>query len=221
MNPKKYRVLLVDDHTLVREGLKAMLERKENLQVVAEAEDGRSAVKLAAELRPDIVIMDVGLPDLNGIEATRQIRDQNPQIKVLALSMHADRHFIVEMLRAGASAYILKHGAFNELDLALNAAMAGQTFLSPKVAAAVVDTFVRRNDEQPKGGAFEVLSAREREVLQLLAEGLTTKLIADRLGTSAKTVDTQRSQIMAKLDIHSIAELTRYAIREGLTPLDR
>jgi DNA-binding NarL/FixJ family response regulator len=221
MNPKKYRVLLVDDHTLVREGLKAMLERKENLLVVAEAEDGRSAVKLAAELRPDIVIMDVGLPDLNGIEATRQIRDQNPQIKVLALSMHADRHFIVEMLRAGASAYILKHGAFNELDLALNAAMAGQTFLSPKVAAAVVDTFVRRNDEQPKGGAFEVLSAREREVLQLLAEGLTTKLIADRLGTSAKTVDTQRSQIMAKLDIHSIAELTRYAIREGLTPLDR
>ena len=220
MSDKKIRVLLVDDHALVREGLKAMLEQKENLLVVAEAEDGRAAVQLADKLRPDLVIMDVGLPELNGIEAARQIHKDHPQMKILTLSMHADRHFIVEALRAGASAYILKHGAFTELDLALTAVLAGQTFLSPKVAAAVVESFVRRN-EQHKGSVFEVLTAREREVLQLLAEGLTTKLIADRLGTSTKTVDTQRSQIMAKLDIHSIAELTRYAIKEGLTPLDR
>lgn len=221
MNHKNIRVLLVDDHTLVREGLRTLLERKDNLLVIAEADDGRTAVKLAGELKPDLVIIDVGLPSLNGIEATRQILKENPEIRVLALSMHAERHFIVEMLRAGASAYILKQGAFAELDQAINAVLDGQTFLSPKVASLVVSIFIKRPDEQLAGDVFSILSVREREVLQLLAEGLTTKEIADKLGSSVKTVDTQRGQIMSKLDIHSVAELTRYAIREGITPLDK
>lgn len=217
---QKVRILLVDDHALVREGLRTLLERRDGYLVVGEAGNGRDGVRMAAELRPDLVVMDIGLPDLNGIEATRLILANSSHIKVIGLSMHSDRRFVVEMLRAGACAYLLKQSAFSELDNAVQAALGGQTYLSPKVASSLVDTFVRRTQNMPDGGAFEVLSPRERQVLQLLAEGLTTKQIADRLGTSAKTVDAQRGQIMAKLDVHSIAELTRYAIREGLSPLE-
>lgn len=211
-------ILLVDDHKIVREGLRMLLERQPGMRVVAEAADGSTAVRLARQHRPDLVIMDITLPKLNGMEATRRILAACPLTRVIALSMHSDRRFVLETLKSGAKGYLLKDSAFDELAAAISAVREGRTYLSSQIADLVVRDAVKRQGAA-WGTAFSVLTAREREVLQLLAEGRTTKETADQLGVSVKTVETHRKQIMDKLNVHSIAELTKYAIREGLTAL--
>ena len=212
------RVLLADDHKIMREGLRSLLEREEDIQVVAEAGDGRTAVELARELRPNVVIMDIGMPVLNGIEATRQIIDGIKGSKVVALSLHSDRRFVTEVLHAGAMGYLIKDCACEELCRAVRTVAQGQIYLSPEIAGTVVrdyvDRLAGRSDSSPSP-----LTPREREVLQLLAEGRPTKRIAQALHISIKTVETHRARIMSKLDIDSIAGLTKYAVREGLTSL--
>jgi DNA-binding NarL/FixJ family response regulator len=216
------RILLADDHRIMREGLKSMLREEPDMSVAGEAENGRQAIEMAEELAPDIVVMDIGMPDLNGIEATRRIVADTAGVKVIALSMHSDRRFVAEVLKAGASGYVLKDGAFEELAVAIRTVMAGQTFLSPRIADVVVEDYLRGMNRGTgmAPGVFAALTPREREVLQLLAEGKATKEAAACLHVSVKTVETHRRQIMSKLDIYSVAELTKYAIREGLTSLE-
>jgi DNA-binding NarL/FixJ family response regulator len=212
-------ILIADDHRLLREGLRALLER-DGFQVVAEADNGRSAVRLAKQLQPDIVITDIAMPDLNGIEATRQISVEAPRSKVLALSMHTESGFVLGILEAGASGYLLKDAAFEELSVAIKAVLKGQIYLSPAIASVVVRQSLGRLGSRVRSQQAN-LSKREREVLQLIAEGNSTKEIAATLYVSAKTVETHRKQIMGKLDIHSVAGLTKYAVREGLTSLHK
>lgn len=228
------KVLLADDHRIVREGLRSLLEAQDDMQVVGEADNGRMALEMAAEHEPDVVVMDVAMPQLNGIEATRRLMNDQPDTKVVALSMHSDRRYVAEALKAGATAYLLKDGAFDELVTAIRAVIADKVYLSPRVAGVVVDDYVRRlpGDRSDGGGggvthgggdfsnAFQKLTAREREVLQLMAEGYATKEIATRLHVSVKTVETHRRQLMEKLQLYSVAEVTKYAIREGLTSLE-
>lgn len=213
------RIILADDHQLLRQGLRALLEDEADLEVVGEAENGHEAVRLSKQLRPDLVVMDVGMPQLNGMEATRQILADNPEVRVLALSMHRDRRFAAGMLQAGAAGYLLKDAALEELVRAIRTVAAGKTYLSPAITEVVMEDYVQRLGAV-EGGAFSVLSAREREVLQALAEGKSTREIAAALHVSVKTIETHRQQIMNKLDIHSVAELTKYAVREGLTSLE-
>jgi DNA-binding NarL/FixJ family response regulator len=213
------KILLADDHKLLREGLRALIEEQRNMTVVAEAEDGRSAVQLATKLSPDIIVMDISMPGLNGIDATRQITAESPGIKVIALSMHADRNFVVEMFKAGAAGYLLKDCAFEELILAIRAVSSKKAYLSSKLSDTMIKDYVNLFPKK-KLSAFSALTAREREVLQLLAEGKSTREVAAKLNVSTKTVETFRRLIMKKLDIHSVAELTKYAIRAGLTSLD-
>ncbi len=213
------RIIIADDHQIVRQGLSTLLAKEPDMEVVAEAENGRKAVQLTKEMSPHVVIMDVNMPDLNGIEATRQILHANPGVRVIALSMHTDRRFVVNMLKAGASGYLLKDCAFEELAQAIRLVMANKTYLSPGVSDIVIKDYVQ-GLSAPGSSAFSVLTAREREVLQLMAEGKSTSQIAEHLHISVKTVETHRQQVMHKLGIHSIAELTKYAIREGLTSLD-
>jgi two-component system, NarL family, response regulator NreC len=213
------RIIIADDHQILRQGLRTLLEKEPDMEVVAEAEDGRKTVILVDELIPHVVIMDVNMPDLNGIEATRQILTDHPDMKIIALSMHADRRFVINMLKAGAHGYLLKDCAFEELAYAIRLVMANKTYLSPGVAEIVVKDYVSRIPS-PVQTAFSVLTAREREVLQLMAEGKSTANIAELLHISIKTVETHRQQIMHKLGIRSVAELTKYAIREGLTSLE-
>lgn len=212
------KILLADDHNLIREGLRTLISDEPNMSVIAEAEEGRTAVQLAVKLSPDVVIMDISMPGLNGIEATRQILAKSPAPKVIALSMHTERRMILEMLNAGASGYLLKDCAFGEVIRAIETVMSNCTYLSPKIADIIVKDYIHRI---PPNDLFSLtlLSPREREVLQLLAEGKKTRDIASLLHVSAKTVDTYRTQIMEKLGIYSIAELTKYAIREGLTSI--
>ncbi|MGO8762966.1 MAG: response regulator [Desulfobaccales bacterium] len=210
------KVLVADDHQIMREGLRAMLEKEHDIVVLGEAEDGRMIERMARELAPDVIIMDVAMPDLNGIEATRQIVAELPGVKIIALSMHDDRRFVLNMLKAGAAGYMLKDSAFTDLAKAIRVVMSGKTYLSHEVTDIVVKDYV--SSSQPaESSAFHLLSPREREVLQLLAEGKTSALIGERLHISVKTVETHRQQIMVKLKIRSVAELTKYAIREGLT----
>jgi len=213
------RLLIADDHKIVRDGLRALLEKQKDLEVIAEAENGRKAVRLARELSPDIVIIDIGMPDLNGIEATRQIVNEVNNVKVIALSMHSDKRFVAQMFKAGAAAYLLKDCAFEELAQAVDVVVAGQSYLSPEIAGAVMEDYVRHVSRMDSSG-FSVLTAREREVLQLLAEGKPTREIADELYVSIKTIESHRQQIMHKLKVRSLADLTKYAIREGITSLD-
>jgi DNA-binding NarL/FixJ family response regulator len=212
------KILLADDHKLIREGLRALISEEPGMAVVAEAEDGRTAVQQTAKLSPDVVIMDISMPGLNGIEATRQILSKSPAPKVIALSMHMERRMILEMLNAGASGYLLKDCAFGEVIRAIETVMSNCTYLSPRIADIIVKDYVHRIPRNDLS-SLTLLSPREREVLQLLAEGRKTRDIAVTLHVSAKTVDTYRLQIMEKLGIHSIAELTKYAIREGLTSI--
>ena len=213
------KILLADDHKLLREGLRALIEEQRNMTVVAEAEDGRSAVRLAAKLSPDIIVMDISMPGLNGIDATRRIAAESLGIKVIALSMHADRNFVVEMFKAGAAGYLLKDCAFEELILAIRAVSSKRAYLSSKLSDTMIKDYVNLFPKK-KLSAFSALTAREREVLQLLAEGKSTREVAAKLSVSTKTVETFRRLIMNKLDIHSVAELTKYAVRAGLTSLD-
>jgi two-component system, NarL family, response regulator NreC len=214
------RVLIADDHKIMREGLRSLLEeRKGEFECVGEAEDGYKAMIMAKELHPDIVIMDIAMPILNGIEATREIKEELPETKVIVLSMHANRAYVLQVLQAGASAYLLKDSAFEELSTALNAARRGEMYLSPGITEGGA---VRNETGKPIQGAVlqsERLTKRELQVLQLIAEGKTTKEIAARLAVSVKTVETHRKQIMEKLEIRSIAGLTKFCIREGLTSL--
>jgi DNA-binding NarL/FixJ family response regulator len=212
------RIILADDHKIMREGLRALLEKQEDFEVAAEAENGLDAVQLAKKLRPHIVIMDIGMPGLNGIEATRQVTADVLTTKVIALSMHSDKRFVIEMLKAGVSAYLLKDSASEELVSAIRTVLAGKPYLSPQITDVVLKDYLSTlSKEEPS--AFTLLTPREREVLQLIAEGRTTKQIATALFVSVKTVDTHRQQLMEKLDLRSVAELTKYAIREGLTSL--
>ncbi len=213
------RILLADDHKITRQGLRSLLDKQSDMEVVAEAEEGRTAVRLVRELLPDVVIMDVSMPDLNGMEAARQITREFGDVKIVALSMHSDSLFVTEMLKSGASGYLLKDCAFEELALAIRTVVAGKTYLSPSISSVVVDDYLHRLSKADFSG-LDLLTGREREVLQLLAEGKSTKQIALKLHISVKTVETHRRQIMNKLDIHTVAELTKYAIRKGLTSLD-
>jgi two-component system, NarL family, response regulator NreC len=213
------RVVVADDHGIMREGLCSLIRGLKDMQVVGEAPDGRTAARLARELSPDLMIMDISMPDLNGIDATRQILHANPAIKIIALSMHADKRFIAEMFKAGASGYLLKDAAFEELQRAIETVLAGQTYLCSRIAGVVVKDFTAALP-LTKPASAAALTPRERETLQLFAEGNTTKQIAMRLHVSVKTVETHRRNIMQKLHTDSIAELTKYAIREGLTSLE-
>jgi two-component system response regulator NreC len=214
------RIILADDHGIMREGLRALLEKQPGIEVIAEAENGRTTVELSRELKPDVVIIDISMPDLNGIEATRQIIAESPGVKVIALSMHSDRKFVREMLSAGASGYMLKDSAFEELDKAISTVNDNQTYLSPGIADTVVKDYLGKIVTDNSAASI-ALTNREREVLQLFAEGKTTKQIASLLCVSIKTIETHRKQIMDKLGLNSIAELTKYAIREGLTSLEK
>jgi len=217
------RVLLVDDHQIVRDGLRSLLARELDITVVGETGSGREALALAVDLNPDVVLMDITMKDLNGIDATRQLKHACQNLSIVALSMHSDRHYVADMLAAGASGYLVKDSAFEELSTAIRTVAAGQRYLSNGIAEMVVDDYIDR----VSGGATDVvsgprrqLSRREREVLQLIAEGHSTKQMAALLHLSVKTVETHRRQIMDKLRIYNVAGLIKYAVREGLASLD-
>jgi DNA-binding NarL/FixJ family response regulator len=214
----KIRIDVADDHKIMREGLKALIDKQPDMEVAAEAQDGLTATKLARKLLPHIIIMDIGMPEMNGIDATRQIVSENKDVKIVALSMHSDRRFVLEMLKAGASGYLLKDSAFEELVNAVHTVMEGQPYLSPRITDIIVKEYLY-NLPRNEPNVFTILTVREREVLQHLAEGKSTKQIASTLNLSVKTVETHRQQIMDKLEIRTVAELTKYAIREGLTSL--
>jgi two-component system, NarL family, response regulator NreC len=213
------KIVLADDHQVIRDGLRALIEQQSDMEVVAEADNGREILGVVKAASPDLVIMDIGMPDLNGIEATRQLLEQLPRLKVLALSMYSDRRMVAGMLSAGASGYLLKDCAFDEIAVAIRAVADDRTYLSPSVTDVVVEDYVTRVSAE-EASTFTVLTPREREVLQLLAEGNPTKDIAAKLFISVKTVETHRRQIMDKLHLYSVPELTKYAIREGLTSLE-
>jgi DNA-binding NarL/FixJ family response regulator len=208
------RILLADDHTIVRHGLRRMLEERPEWQVVAEACDGREAIRLAEEHKPDVAIIDVAMPLLNGIETTRQMLRRVPRLKVLVLSMHVDEVYVTQMLRAGAAGYMLKDSADSDLFQAVTAVAQGQSFFSPAIARLMVDEYVR---PRPEGlDRYETLSDREREIFQLVAEAKTNKEIAALLGISPSTVETHRARIIQKLDLHSATEIALYAVRRGV-----
>jgi DNA-binding NarL/FixJ family response regulator len=206
---------LGDDHVIVREGLKALLKDMPDVEVVGEADNGRDIIKLCKEKSPDVVIMDVSMPDLNGVEATRQIVADFPKTRVIALSMHSSRRVVEEMIQAGAKGYVVKNSAFDELAVALDSIRANKAYISPSVAGFLLDRIVNPTQEAPSAGAM--LSPREREVLQLLTEGKKAKDIAARLNVSLSTIETHRRNIMQKLNMHTLPELTKFAIREGIT----
>ena len=210
------KILIADDHKIVCEAIGSLLSNEFGMEIVGTAEDGRTAVQLARELQPNVIIMDISMPNLNGIEATRQILHELPDIKVIALSAHSDRRSVREMLKAGASGYLPKHCAFQELVSAIQKVVSNQTYLSSQISGLVVEGYIHHSPEYD-GSVYSVLTAREREVLQLIAEGKSTKVIAKELYVSTKTIEWHRSQLMNKLGIQSVAELVKYAISEGLT----
>ncbi len=210
------RVVLVDDHGMMRDGLRALLGRADDVEVVGEAEDGQGAVERCRELRPDVVVMDIAMRGMNGVEATSQISDTT---KVIALSTYSDERYVLRMLNAGAVGYVLKESASEELLRAIRIVSTGKAYLAPEITEVVVDRLSSRPTPS-RTTAYSVLGAREREVLQLLAEGRTSPQIADSLLITTRTVETHRRNIMRKLDIHSVAQLTKYAIREGITSLE-
>lgn len=214
------RILLVDDHQIMREGLMSLMANEPDLEVVGDASDGRQAVQLARKLKPDLVVMDISMPGLSGIEATRQILDEVDRARVLALSMHADPRFVAGALGAGAHGYMIKDCTSQELLECIRTVAGGGTYLSPQVAEVVVKGFVRRLGEETGTPPASVLTPREREVLQLLVEGHTVKAIAERIHLGVKTVETHRRNIMEKLGLKSMVDLIKYAMREGVVSLD-
>jgi len=213
------QILLVDDHEIVRYGLRCLIEEQPDMEVVGEAENGLMAIDLARKLKPNVVIMDISMPDMNGFEATRRIRKEIPETKIIVLSMHHKRQFVIDMLKAGVSGYILKTRVHDDLIRAIKAAVADEVYLSSRITGIVANDYVSNlpaSDQSP----FAVLTSREREVLQLISEGKSTKECALRLHVSVKTIESTRRQIMHKLNIHNIADLTKYAINEGITSLD-
>jgi DNA-binding NarL/FixJ family response regulator len=213
------RILLADDHLIFREGMRSLLAREPDIDVVGGAENGRETVRLARELKPDVIVMDITMPDLNGMEATRQIKKRIPDTKVLCLSMHSDRRYVLDMFRAGISGYLLKNCAFKELSQAIHIVAVNQVYISPQIAHIVVDESIAQ--QPPAASSVQsILTPREREVLQLIAEGRNTKQMALKMHLSSKTIEAHRRRIMKKLHIRSVAELTKYAISEGLTSLE-
>jgi two-component system response regulator NreC len=213
---KKLRILLADDHVVMRKGLRALLERQSNLEVVGESENGRETIDLAASLKPDVVVMDVGMPVLNGIEATKTIVAQNPQISVVILSMHVDESYVMRALKAGARGYLLKDSAPADLMSAIRAVSQNKSFFSPKVSYILAEDYVRVLKQKGAVDSYDLLTTREREILQLIAEGKSNKEIAAALNISPYTVETHRSHILEKLNLHSPAELILYAVRKGI-----
>ena len=210
------RILLADDHTVMRNGLRLLLERQANLQVVGEASDGRQAVALIEKTNPDVVIMDIAMPNLNGIEATRQIVNQNPRTAVAILSMHSDESYVIRALKAGARAYLLKDSAEADLLAAVRALTEGKSFFSPAISRILVEDYMRQLQSRGAEDTYELLTNREREILQLLAEGRTNKEVANMLNLSLYTVETHRMHILQKLNLHSVPELILYAVRKGI-----
>ena len=213
------RIILVDDHGIIREGLISLLQRQADIEVIGQAEDGRSAIELVSKLKPDIVITDVIMPKLNGMDTTRQITRRFPKVKVIALSGHPHESFVMGMLKAGASAYVLKECLFDELLEAIQVVQHGESYLSPKVTGTVVSNYVQLLSESTDS-PLSSLTEREREVLQLIAEGKSTKQIALELHVSIKAIEANRRKIMGKLHTNSVAELVKCAIIGGLTPLE-
>jgi DNA-binding NarL/FixJ family response regulator len=212
MNP--IRVLIADDHALVRAGIRLLLESLPGIKVVAEADEGRQALQLIATHHPDVVLMDIAMPELNGLEAAARITKEHPTVRIIILSMHANEEYVWQALRAGATGYLLKDAGTAELELAVKAVARGETYLTPVVSKHVIADYVRRTGGE--SSPLDLLTPRQREILQLIAEGHTTKEIARILGISVKTVETHRTQLMERLDIHDIAGLVRYAIQIGL-----
>jgi len=212
----KIHILLADDHTILRAGLKMMLNAQPDMEVVGEAHDGRQAIVESLRLQPDIVLMDITMPDMNGIEATRQIKKAQPEIKVLVLTMHENDEYVFQALRAGASGYMLKEAADTELITTLHVIQSGQFYLSPSAQAVMVGDYLQRMRTGEEKDSYKSLTEREREILKLVAEGYTNNQIAERLIISPKTVDTHRTHVMDKLNLHSRAELVKYAMRRGL-----
>lgn len=209
------KILVADDHTLVRAGLISLIARLPEMEVVGEAADGRQALRMVRDLLPDMVLMDIAMPGLNGLEAAERIHGIHPQTKIIILSMHASEEYVAQALKAGASGYLLKDAATSELEMALKSVAAGQFYLSPAISRQVVDNYLRGG---PTG--VELLTPRQREILQLVAEGKSTREIADTLHLSVKTVETHRAQLMERLDIHDVAGLIRYALKKGLISAD-
>ena len=211
---KRSRVLIADDHEVVRRGIRVVLEQQPHLEVCGEVSDGREAVRLAAALKPNIVIIDISMPLLNGLEATRQIIHQNPGVKVLVLTMHESEQIVRDVLAAGARGYLVKSDAGRDLLAAVEALAGRKTFFTSKVSEIILGTYLHGSSQPPAGA--DVLTAREREVVQLLAEGKSTKEVAVTLGLSVKTVETHRSNLMRKLDVHSVSQLVLYAVRNNM-----
>jgi DNA-binding NarL/FixJ family response regulator len=213
---KKLGVLLADDHTLIRAGLRMVVDAQPDLSVIAEADNGREAVAMAQALKPDVVVMDIGMPSLNGIEAARQIRGSLPDTQIVMLSMHSDEGYVLRSLKAGAKAYLLKDSAEADLARAIRAAAAGKSFFSPAVGKVLLEDYMRKLQRTGAEDSYELLSPREREILQLVAEGNSSKEIANLLNLSVYTVETHRARVMQKLNLRGIPELTLYAVRKGI-----
>jgi two-component system response regulator NreC len=210
------RILLADDHTVMRSGLRLLLERQPHLQVIGEAADGRQAVALSESANPDVVVMDIAMPNLNGIEATRQIVNRNPRTAIAILSMHSDESYVIRALKAGARAYLLKDSAEADLLAAVRALTEGKSFFSPAISKILVEDYMRQLESRGAEDTYELLTTREREILQLLAEGRTNKEVANMLNLSLYTVETHRTHILQKLNLHSVPELILYAVRKGI-----
>jgi DNA-binding NarL/FixJ family response regulator len=213
---KTLRILLVDDHALVRAGIGELVQKLLGVEVIGEASNGRQALEIVQAQMPDLVLLDIGMKELNGLDVAERITRDYPGVKTLILSMHANEEYVLRALRAGACGYMLKDSAITELKLAIDAVLAGKTYLSPSISRSVIDSYLNRTAAPARKNSLELLTPRQREILQLIAEGNSTKEIAANLNLSAKTVETHRAQLMERLDIYDVASLVRFALREGL-----
>jgi DNA-binding NarL/FixJ family response regulator len=213
---KTLRILLVDDHALVRAGIGELVQKLPGVEVIGEASNGRQALEIVQAQMPDLVLLDIGMKELNGLDVAERITRDYPGVKTLILSMHANEEYVLRALRAGACGYMLKDSAITELKLAIDAVLAGKTYLSPSISRSVIDSYLNRTAAPARKNSLELLTPRQREILQLIAEGNSTKEIAANLNLSAKTVETHRAQLMERLDIYDVASLVRFALREGL-----